>query len=368
MSDESVPATEYAVTAHVRPPAAADALDDGQRDDVALVLKELLDHVDSVVGPDGSSILVDSCWAGVFPGGALILIAVHALSLEAAEGGVRAIVGEVLERSEVLSEWTVKRCEVSLNRHLVEAAQRTAEEGASTPDEPAERVHGHPSRTSGPGYLVEDEEAWGERVAGYARAIRAFDAAAFDPADEQRAALAAGALTVASTMFIDELIEDINTLAEHGATVASSRECLLALGELPWRLAAGYDGRFARKFLVAAIMVTGRLSASKGKRPACLGEALALHLVVRRAEQLLLDHGRIDEEEQGQVYADFEARVLDGFDLASLYPFGLGEHGGGEDLIPRDLVDASLLSWFSPVSQRRIHLFMADAEEEDPGE
>lgn len=368
MSDESVPATEYAVTAHVRPPAATDVLDAEQREDVALVLKEFLDQVDSVVGPDGGMILVNSCWAGVYPRGALILIGVHALSLEAAEGGVRAIVGEVLERSEVLSEWTVKRCEVSLNRHLVEAAQRTAEDGASTPDELAGRAYEHPSRTSGPGYLVEDEAAWAERVAGYARTIRAFDAAAFDPADEQRAALAAGALTVASTMFIDELIEDINTLAERGATVASSRECLLALGELPWRLAAGYGGRFARKFLVAAIMVTGRLSASKWTRPACLAEALALHLVVRRAEQLLLDHGHIDEEEQGQLYADFEARVLDGFDLALLYPFGLGEYGGGEDLIPRDLVDAALLSWFSPVSQRGIHLFMIDTEEENPEE
>src|SRR4051794_24756166 len=116
MSDVSVPTTEYAVTAHLRAPAAADDLDAAQREDVAAALKQLLARVESVVGPDGISILVDSCWAGVYPGGALILIVVHALSLEAAEGGVRAIVGEVLERSEVLSKWTVQRCEVSLNK------------------------------------------------------------------------------------------------------------------------------------------------------------------------------------------------------------------------------------------------------------
>ncbi|WP_433294633.1 hypothetical protein ACQP2F_33605 [Actinoplanes sp. CA-030573] len=345
MSDVS--GTEYRVTAYVR--SAADGLDVGQLEDVAAVLKQLLDRVESVIGPDGSSILVDSCWAGVYPGGALIAVGVHALSLEAAEGGVRAIVGEVLQRSEVFSGWTVVRCESGPDEPLAEAALRAAEELGEPPDDVAERADG----SSGLSPADEDEEdAWRQRVSGYAPSVRAFDAAVFG--DGEDAALAAGALIVASTMFIDELIQDINSLAGHGAAVVFGEGMLFALDDLPTRYARGFDGHFAHRFLVAAIAATGRLSAPQWEPSACLAEALALHIVVQRAGDLLIDHECADEEGARDCYAELEDVVTEGFDLAALYRSDTPLQSSG---VP----DTDLSSWFEQSSQRALHPFLVGA-------
>lgn len=83
---------------------------------------------------------------------------------------------------------------------------------------------------------VGEEGAWWERVTGYAASLRAFDAVEFagdGENDDHTAALGAGALVVVSTIFIDEVMGDIATLARDGGAVADDDSQFLALAELP---------------------------------------------------------------------------------------------------------------------------------------
>jgi len=218
-----------------------------------------------------------------------------------------------------------------------------------------------------PSQTGEDEAAWRARVAGYARSVRAFAPADLDDSDGgdgDQAALAAGALVLASTMLIDEAIEDIATLMQQGGTVASNGDMFLALGELPPRFADGYDGRFARKFLVATVTVTGRLSAPQWEPPTCTAETLALHLVVRRAGDLLVDHGCLDEQQARSLYAGFEEAAFEDGDFERLYMEGLEEtadthHAGEADAIPQ--------TWFEPKTEQPAHVFTIE-DDVKPGE
>lgn len=204
-----------------------------------------------------------------------------------------------------------------------------------------------------------DEAEWRARVAGSAQLIRAFDPTAFETGgDGATVELAAGALVLASTMLIDEQIEDTMTLSRSGGTAASSSDELLAMGELPALFAAGYDGRFARRFLIALVAITGRLSMPNWEPPACMAEALALHLVVRRAAELLADHGCLNNEEALNLYAGFEDLAFEDTDFERLYVEGLEDSVDGAT----DIGDASTVSraWFAPTSPRPVHLFLAE--------
>jgi hypothetical protein len=205
-----------------------------------------------------------------------------------------------------------------------------------------------------------EEAAWRRRVIGRAAAVQAFDADDFGGGDV--AAIAAGALAVASTIFIDEVIEDITTLAHRGGTVADSDGAFLAFAELPPRFAHHYDGRFARKFLVATVAVTGRLVAARWEWPACVAEALALHVVVRRAGELLTDHECLDEQLARDVYAGFEDAAFEDADHELLYQPDLS--GGA---VTRRL-SAGPLSWFDPISTAAVHPFTVESEVATAGE
>lgn len=364
MNKVPAPSVEYGISVDLRRPAASVALDDAQREQAASVLGGLLEQVEGADGPDGAVVLVDSTWTAVHPEGALILLVVHAPSLDVAEAGVHDILIEVLARNEVLSGWTVARCQVGFDQRFVEAGLRAADGPGAPPDDPAERVRRSARQPRADVADVdEDEAAWRSRVAGYASSVRAFGPAAFgagaDGDGDQSAALAAGALVAASTMFIDEQIEDITTLARLGGTVGSSPEMFLALGELPSLFAHCYDGRFARKFLVSTIMVTGRLSAPQWEQPACVAEALALHLIVKRAGDLLIDHGWLNQDDAEDLYAEIDDATLEDTDIECLYAEG-PDKSSGDAARHRD-VDAASWTWFEPISQRAVHPFTIDA-------
>ncbi|NMO53448.1 hypothetical protein HH310_19945 [Actinoplanes sp. TBRC 11911] len=211
---------------------------------------------------------------------------------------------------------------------------------------------------------VGEEGVWCERVTGYAASLRAFDAVDFagdGGNDDQTAALAAGSLVVASKIFIDEVMEDIATLARDGGVVADDDSHFLALAELPPGFADRYDGRFARKFLVATVMVTGRMAAPHWKPPACLAEALALHIVVRRAQELLSDHGCLDGRQAHDLYAAFEDAAFEDLDHEWLYDAKLSGLNAGADGTeqPRAADDRQLL-WFEATSETDIHSFLAE--------
>ena len=206
-----------------------------------------------------------------------------------------------------------------------------------------------------------DEVDWGARVAGYADSMQAFDHAIFrsdGEADGQNPALAAGALIVGSTMLIDELLEDITTMAPFGHADRAGLDGLLALGELPPQFASRYDGRFARKFLVAAVLVIGRFSAPRWEPPSSLAEALALHIVVQRAQALLVDHECLDEPQARDLYAGFEDAAFEDGDHEWLYQATrtTGREGAEATTSP-DVVS----SWFEPFPGTRAHPFLAES-------
>ena len=210
----------------------------------------------------------------------------------------------------------------------------------------------------------ESESGWRDRVAGYADQVQAFTPSVFRADDEgdgsDDAALVAGALILASTMLIDELFEDITALAPHSRADGAGLDGLLALGELPPQFAHRYDGRFARKFLVASVMIIGRFSTPHWDPPANVAEALALHLVVQRAQALLVDHGCCDEEQARDLYAGFEEAAFEDADHEWLYQ--ATRTSSREDGGVADSPDAAVLSWFEPFPEMRAHPFVTESE------
>ncbi|MEV6637757.1 hypothetical protein AB0M54_44210 [Actinoplanes sp. NPDC051470] len=200
---------------------------------------------------------------------------------------------------------------------------------------------------------------WSAPVAGHAASVRAFDLAVFAAGDggagSDSAVLAAGALAVAGTMLVDELIEDIVTLAQRNPADRAGVDGLLTLGELPPQFANHYDSRFTRKFLIAAVAVTGRLSEPQWNSPASVAEALAMHLVVRRAEGLLVDHGCVDEQQARDLYSTFEEVAFEDLDHEWLYRVTRTTAPEGSRPTP---FDAVLRSWFEPTSELPVHPFV----------
>jgi hypothetical protein len=113
--------------------------------------------------------------------------------------------------------------------------------------------------------LGEPEVDWRTWTMDHAKLVRAFESVTFAAdGDEETSLLAAGALIMAATQIIDELFQDIETLATDGSvSVADSEGAYFVLEDLPQRFAQQYNGRFVRNFHVATVMVTGRPSAEQ---------------------------------------------------------------------------------------------------------
>ncbi|UOE21286.1 hypothetical protein NI17_009210 [Thermobifida halotolerans] len=74
----------------------------------------------------------------VHPGGAILKVFVDAPALEFAEAAVHELCLELLERSELLSEWTIDQCEVQLHPELAQESLAAAD----GPDVPPADVEG----------------------------------------------------------------------------------------------------------------------------------------------------------------------------------------------------------------------------------
>jgi hypothetical protein len=212
-----------------------------------------------------------------------------------------------------------------------------------------------------------DWRAWVER---HADLLRAFESDTFAAEDDDAGLSrpAAGALIFASSYLIDELFQDIRSLAEKGGAVADS-DGFFVLEDLPRRFAHHYDGRFAHKFLVATVSITGRLSAEQWAPPASVAEALALRLVVERAKFLLVDHGIVPKERVRNLYADFEDAAFDDTDHELLYSAAADGFEDDEALSAGlGLADMRLGSWFAEFdgSVANVHPFTADVEHPGP--
>lgn len=106
-----------------------------------------------------------------------------------------------------------------------------------------------------------------------------------------------GALWTASIVLVDQVFSDLAVLER--ADVADvddvdqfdqfDEDVLWALPELPPAFVDQYDIRFLRRFLTAAIAVTGRLTAG-WIPPVCLAEELAIRLLLNQVEVIVHLH------------------------------------------------------------------------------
>lgn len=129
----------YVVTVDARIADGAPEMDELQRVGVIALLEQGFDAVEGIDAPDSVEVEVLDAVVAVYPGGALLKVFVVAPALEFAEEAVRSLVGELLERSELLSEWTVGKREVELHPHLAEGSLDVAEWPEAPPADPAER-------------------------------------------------------------------------------------------------------------------------------------------------------------------------------------------------------------------------------------
>ncbi|MBM4794952.1 hypothetical protein HXP44_23505 [Streptomyces sioyaensis] len=320
-------------------------------------------------------------WVGVQPGGALLKVFVDAPALEFAEEAVRTLVEELLERSELLADWTIERCEVELHPDLAKESL----EAADGPDAPPEDLASRRARliesaagdaSVGATSDAVDTEAARRRMRTMAGQLRAFGPEMFAVPDEEdkgddladhgsgvsvdAAELAAGALVWATDVLLDELFQDAYALAEEETNVAECDRPMWLLDELPPRYALQYDARFARRFLVTAVALTTRFTEGSFEQLSCVAEELVLRILLGRAEVTLETFGLLDEGVSSALEC-FAEMVYEDMDHEWLYDDstdGIDESPVGEYL---GVAPMGLASWFKPFNDDRyVHPYAAD--------
>lgn len=359
-------------------------MDPLQRAGAVALLEDGFQSVKSLEGPDGVEVeLLDSIVA-VHPDGALLKVFVDAPALEAAEDAVQVLVDELLERSELLADWRIERCEVELHQDLAKESLDAADGPDAPPDDPAVRKARHTQDTTGErageGYDADVRaKSVRNRMLELAGRLRSFPPAAFGVRDggegreggdprsavsPKGAALAAGALVHATDVLVTELFEDVQVLTQEDASVAECEGPLWHLERLPDRYALRYDARFARRFLVTVIALTTRFTDGSFRRLGCVADEFALRFLLREATATLELYGLLDDEASAALDA-FADQVYEDMDHEWLYD---GSMDGNDD---EEAVGTALGiepvafgEWFTPFDEDRyVHPSAADGPE-----
>ncbi|MFF2640867.1 hypothetical protein ACFVUB_13575 [Streptomyces niveus] len=370
----------YVVTVDTHIPEGTPEMEPLQRAGAVALIEDGFDSVEAVEGPDGLEVdLLDSIVA-VYPGGALLKVFVDAPALEFAEHAVRSVVGELLERSELLADWQIERCEVELHSELAQRSLAATNGPDAPPDEPADRKAQHTERPTAEddseGYDAETKAAAvrGQMLA-LADELRSFPPVMFGVLDDEEdediefavspedAKLAAGALVYATDILVDELFQDVQTLTEEDATAAECDGPLWHFEELPERYALQYDARFARRFLVTVIAMTTRFTDGSFQQLSCVAEELALKLLLTETNVTLETFGLLDDGVSAaldsladNVYEDMDHEWLydDSMD-------GIDESAVGAAL---GVAPMAFKAWFTPFNEGRyVHPSAADEPE-----
>ncbi|HEX5120672.1 MAG TPA: hypothetical protein VFW65_36285 [Pseudonocardiaceae bacterium] len=344
---------EYQLTAEVDPPAGTPALDALQRHGVAALLDENLEMLADIEGPDGVEIEPLDHRISVQPDGASITWVLDAPALAFAEDAARHVLGELLERTELLTDWSVRRCEVTASDEDLAAALAGAD-GAGGED-----VEIEINLDSIAELADSDTDERREQLLDAAGELGAFGYDAFgfeddedgdtsgdedgDRISEEAAELVAGALMTGLDVLTDELFADVQTLEDSGST-AGEQEVLWALHALPARFAAHYTAQFAKKFLVTTAVLGYRLTQPEWDGPRSLAEALAIRLVKEAARHQLDLAGLLDELPLARMFEVFDEYALEGVDIEDLY----ADVEIDED-DETDLDDFVLADWFEPL-------------------
>ncbi|MFF2812469.1 hypothetical protein ACFVT2_35910 [Streptomyces sp. NPDC058000] len=361
--------------------SGAPEMDELQRVGAGALLEQSFDSVESIDGPDGVEVEIADTWVGVHPGGALLKVFVDAPALEFAEEAVRALVEGLLERSALLGDWTVERCEVELHPDLANESLEAADGPDAPPDDLASRrarlIESAAGDTAvGATSDAVDTEAAQCRMRSMASQLRAFGPEIFGAPDEEDkdgdladygsrvsvddAELAAGALVWATDVLLDELFQDAYALAAEEMNVAECNRPMWLLDELPPRDALQYDARFGRRFLVTAVALTTRFTEGSFQQLGCVAEELVLKLLLDRAEVTLETFGLLDEGVSSALEC-FAAMVYEDMDHEWLYDDskdGIDESPVGEYL---GVAPMGLASWFKPFNDGRyVHPYVVD--------
>ncbi|WP_259446449.1 hypothetical protein [Streptomyces geysiriensis] len=363
----------YVVTVDAHSPEGTPEMDPLQRAGAVALIEDGFDSVEAIEGPDGMEVdLLDSIVA-VYPGGALLKVFVNAPALEFAEEAVRSIVGELLERSELLADWQIERCQVELHPDLAQESLAAAEGPDAPPDDPADRKARHAERpTVEGGSEGYDAKAEAEAVRGQMLALadelRSFPPVMFGVLDDEDgeeehcdsefavsledAKLAAGALVYATEVLVGELFQDVQTLTEEDTTAAECDGPLWHFEDLPERYALQYDARFARRFLVTVIAMTTRFTDGSFQQLSCVAEELALRLLLNATNVTLETFGLLDDGVSAALDA-FTNNVYEDIDHEWLYDDSMD--GADESAVGSALGVAPMAfkAWFTPFNEGR---------------
>jgi hypothetical protein len=303
---------EYQLKAEVAPPAGTSELDALHRHGVVSLLDEQLDLLAGIEGPDGVEIEPLDHEVTAHAGGASIKWLVEAPALAFAEEAARAVLTELLERTELLSAWTVRTCEVTVSdEDLATALEEEPGEDDGDEQDIVELVE-----------LTQDElEERRELLYADSELVTALGTDAFGTEDgvtADQAKLIAGALAEAVTVVIEELFDDIQTLDDDDTT-ADQHDELLVVDELPTAFADQYSAWFAKRFLIATVIVGDRLTEDEWRAPTCAAEALALHVLKGRAQTELTSTGLLEEDVLKRAFAAFDEQAFDDLEHEALY-------------------------------------------------
>jgi hypothetical protein len=344
---------EYQLTAEVLPPAQTPALDALQRHGVAALLDEHLELLAQIEGPDGVEIEPVDHRISVEATGASISWVLDAPALAFAEDAARHVLGELLEHTELLADWSVGRCEVTASDEDLAAALADVD----IEDDEVEIEIDLEELTSLVEPSEEDRAAKREQLLEAADALGAFDPDAFGYDQDgavsiDAATLVAGALMQGLELLTEELFVDVQTLEEAG-TPASEHEVLWVLHDLPTRYAGHYTALFAKKFLISVAVLGYRLALPEWDGPLHTAEVLAIQLVKTAARNQLELAGLADELPLDEMFETFDGYAFGDLDVDEL----LAEPEAAVSEDDEDDVDELVLvDWFEP---------FAEADEED---
>jgi hypothetical protein len=393
----------YPVRVDVRLDEGAPALDELQREGAASLISGALSFVAGAdqAGDSGAGLVGFQVTA--HPLGALLVLSLDAPELEMAERAARQIAEQVLRGCEPLSGWRVSAVLApggTVPPGTVPSRGTRPDPHGPDPDDPgppavpsaragtlavgAGTASADPAGPAGP------RPDWGEiaearaRMAASARRLRAFGLEAFGYAGDdagsgvsrQAAELAAGALVRSIEPMLDTLFDDCKLL--RGDATAAGRSGLVVLDGLSPRFQRQYDSSFARRFLVAAATVTGRLTQPAWEPPACAAEELALRLLIDWADARLEECHLLSPGERDAAFGTFAGYAFDDADHELLFE----PRFGGVDSDPpgsRPAVTIGVAQWFEPFGEHQaVHAYALGpenggsprtaAEPDDPGD
>jgi hypothetical protein len=371
----------YVVTVDAEVPEGAPELDALQREGVINLLGKHLDQLDAIEGPDDLEVDVLDSLIAVYPGGAIVKVFVDAPALELAEEAVHAVMTDILERTELLADWTITRCEVQLHEGIAQQGLDAADGPDAPPSDLAERARRHLEASAEPvsGKLDQAEvEAMRSKLRAIGTQLRAFSLDSFgyteDKEDEEgygslvtqeAAEIAAGALVYGIHLLVDELFADLGRLANDGPNVAESDQVFMVLDSLPERYVLKYDVLFVRRLVTTAVCMTARLTQPHFGQLSCVAEELLMRLLLIQAEVTADLYGLLDDEVR-QALEIFADEVYEDMDHEWLYDPSADGIDEDPALAHMGIAPMGINDWFKPFNEGRfVHVYAAD-DDSDP--